>query len=107
MATVTMTEKHKIILGAFYHRRYGVSPLVARGSVESHAKKHDLRGAEYGEALESADSDKVGGAEENKERQRRQRVQARRSRQGLSSAGPLERGRAPVRHLRAGLRLNS
>ena len=54
MATVTMAEKHKIILGAFYHRRYGVSPLVARGSVESHAKKHDLRGAEYGEALESA-----------------------------------------------------
>lgn len=51
---MTLTEKHKIILGAFYHRRYGVSPVVVRGSVESHAKKHDLRGADYGEALESA-----------------------------------------------------
>lgn len=49
-----MGEKYKIILGAFYHRRYGVSPVVVRGSVESHAKKHDLSGADYGEALESA-----------------------------------------------------
>jgi hypothetical protein len=51
---MTMAEKHKIILGAFYHRRYGISPVVVRGSVESHAKKHQLTGADYGEALESA-----------------------------------------------------
>lgn len=51
---VTMTEKHKIILGAFYHRRYGVSPMMVRGSVESHAKKHDLTGTAYGKALQSA-----------------------------------------------------
>lgn len=51
---MTMAEKHKIILGAFYHRRYGISPVAVRGSIESHAKKHQLTGVEYGEALESA-----------------------------------------------------
>jgi hypothetical protein len=51
---VTINDKYKIILGAFYHRRYGVSPSAIRGSVKSHAKKHSLIGAAYDRALESA-----------------------------------------------------
>lgn len=49
-----MDEKHKVILGAFYNPRYGISPTATRGAVESHAKKHQLSGASYVEALESA-----------------------------------------------------
>lgn len=49
-----MTEKHKIILRAFYNPRYGISPTATRGAVESHAKKHQLSGADYTQALESA-----------------------------------------------------
>jgi hypothetical protein len=52
--TVIMNEKHKIILGAFYNPRYGISPTATRGAVESHAKKHKLSGADYTQALESA-----------------------------------------------------
>lgn len=51
---MTINDKYKIILGAFYHRRYGVSPSAIKGSVESHAKKHRLSGAAYDKALESA-----------------------------------------------------
>jgi hypothetical protein len=51
---VIMDEKHKVILGAFYNPRYGISPTATRGAVESHAKKHQLSGASYVEALESA-----------------------------------------------------
>ena len=49
-----MNEKHKIILGAFYNPRYGISPTATRGAVESHAKKHLLSGTDYTVALESA-----------------------------------------------------
>lgn len=49
-----MNEKHRIILGAFFNPRYGISPTATRGAVESHAKKHLLSGADYTQALESA-----------------------------------------------------
>ena len=51
---MTINEKYKIILSAFHHDRYGVSPSAIRGSVESHARKHKLSGATYDKALESA-----------------------------------------------------
>jgi hypothetical protein len=47
-------EKHQIIVGAFYNPRYGVSPTATRGAVQGHAGKHQLRGADYIRALESA-----------------------------------------------------
>jgi hypothetical protein len=50
-------EKHQIIVGAFYNARYGVSPTATRGAVEGHASRHQLRGAEYIRALESAIAD--------------------------------------------------
>lgn len=51
---MTLDEKHKIILGAFYNARYGVSPSATRGAVEGHARKNQLSGPEFTEALESA-----------------------------------------------------
>lgn len=51
---MVMDEKHKIILGAFYNPRYGVSPTATRGAVENHARKHRLFGTDYTVALESA-----------------------------------------------------
>lgn len=48
------SAKHQIILNAFHSNRYGVSPTATRGAVESFAKKHQLEGAAYAEALESA-----------------------------------------------------
>ena len=50
-------EQHQIIVNAFYNARYGVSPTATRGAVEGHAGKHQLRGAEYTKALESAIAD--------------------------------------------------
>lgn len=47
-------EKHQIILNAFHNNRYGVSPTATRGAVESYARKHQLEGKAYTEALESA-----------------------------------------------------
>ena len=51
---MTMSEKHKIILGAFYNPRYGISPTATRGAVENHARKHLLSGVEYTQALDNA-----------------------------------------------------
>jgi hypothetical protein len=51
---MTKDEKHKIILEAFYNPRYGVSPTATRGSIEGHARKRLLVGAEYTKALDSA-----------------------------------------------------
>jgi hypothetical protein len=47
-------ETHQIIVNAFYNARYGVSPTATRGAVEGHAARHQLRGADYIKALESA-----------------------------------------------------
>lgn len=51
---LTLSEQHQIIVNAFYNARYGVSPTATRGAVESYARKHNLAGAEYTAALESA-----------------------------------------------------
>jgi hypothetical protein len=47
-------EKYQIILNAFHSNRYGVSPTATRGAVESYAKKHQLEGKDYTDALEGA-----------------------------------------------------
>jgi len=51
---VKFNEQHQIILDAFYNRRYGVSPTATRSAVESHARRHLLKGADYTRALDSA-----------------------------------------------------
>lgn len=51
---MTLVEQHQIIVNAFYNPRYGVSPTATRGAVESFARKHQLFGADYGNALDSA-----------------------------------------------------
>ncbi|MDB5526660.1 MAG: hypothetical protein JWM58_4423 [Rhizobium sp.] len=49
-----LNDKHQIILSAFHTSRFGVSPTATRGAVEGHARKHQLQGQEYAEALDSA-----------------------------------------------------
>ena len=49
-----LSEKHQIILNAFLNPRYGISPTATRGAVESFARKHQLTGQEFTEALDSA-----------------------------------------------------
>ena len=49
-----INEKHQIILNAFQNARYGILPTATRGAVEGYAKKHNLKGPDYIEALNSA-----------------------------------------------------
>lgn len=51
---MNLNDKHQIILSAFLNPRYGISPTATRGAVESHARKHQLVGPDYVEALDSA-----------------------------------------------------
>ena len=51
---MNLTDKYQIILSAFQNPRFGISPTATRGAVESHAKKHQLLGEDYANALDSA-----------------------------------------------------
>lgn len=51
---MTYNEQHQIIMNAFWNPRFGVSPSATRGAIESFARKHDLSGENYTNALDSA-----------------------------------------------------